>query len=161
MAKYSALGTVLRRWTSGDFAAVAQVAELEAPALTGEIADSTDHDNTWRESLATVKDVGELTMTLHFDPNLAGHVAIVTALRNRTVELWQLEFPDVDDTLWDFSALVTRFQPMAPFDGKLTASVTLRGTSEPSTVGDGYTFLATEAGDVILDEGGFPIIVTV
>lgn len=160
MAKYSALGTELRRWTSGAFAAVAQVAELQPPALTGEVADSTDHDNTWRESLATLKDVGEVTMTLHFDPNLAGHTALVTALLNRTIELWQLAFPDVDGTLWDFSALVTRFQPMTPFDGKLTASVTLRGTGEPSTVGTGYTFLATEAGDEILSEAGYPIILS-
>lgn len=162
MAKYSALGTVLRRWdtATGAFVAVAQVVELQPPALALDVEDATDHDNNWRESLATLKDVGEVTMTLHFDPNLAGHVALITILFARSVEFWELVFPDADDSIWQFNALVTRFQPMAPVDGKLTASVTLKGTGEPSTVGEGWTFLASEDGDLLVTEAGYPIIVS-
>jgi hypothetical protein len=162
MAKYSALGTVLRRWNvaTAAFVAVAQVGELQPPALAMDVADSTDHDNNWRESLATLKDLGEVTMTLHFDPNLAGHVALITILFARSVEFWELEFPDADDSIWQFNALVTRFQPMTPVDGMMTASVTLRGTGEPSTVGEGWTFLASEDGDFLLTEAGYPIIVS-
>lgn len=163
MSRYGALGTVLARWdvSTGAFVTVAQVGSLEAPALAGEIEDTADHDVTWRDGVATVKDVGEVSMTLHFDPGLTGHVALATALRTKALQLWRLTFPDSGSTQWSFRAFVTGFQPMAPMDGKLTAEVSLQGTGEPSTVGDGYGFLLTEGGDELVSEDGFPLILGV
>jgi len=56
-------------------------------------------------------------------------------LKNRTKRNFQLVFPDVGATTWAFAAYVTGFEPSAPVDDLLGASVTLKITGQPTLAG--------------------------
>ncbi|KKL69977.1 hypothetical protein LCGC14_2109540, partial [marine sediment metagenome] len=45
---------------------------------------------------------------------------------------FQLIFPDSGTTTWSFAALVTGFEPSAPVDGPLTASVSMLISGKPA-----------------------------
>lgn len=126
MAKMDAFGTVLKR--SG--AVVAAVRNLSGPSISLDTSDVTTHDSAggWREFIATLIDAGEVTLELVWDPDNASHNNVRGDLVARTSQTYSIEWPDVSPAVFTFVAFVTAFQPEAPVDGELSASVTLKIT---------------------------------
>lgn len=134
MAKYASTGVVLQRFNGSTFDAVAQVRDLSGASLSSEVTDVTTHDsaNNWREKLSTLKDGGEISAELIFDPALAGHTAILGDLGG-AVTNYRIVFPNTGtNTIWECPVIVTGFDVSNPLDDALTASITLTVAGEPN-----------------------------
>jgi predicted secreted protein len=135
-----AFGTVLKMGdgeTEETFTAIAEVVSISGPSFSLDTEDVTSHDSTggWEEMIATVLRSGEVTLDLNYVPTADTHDAdtgLLAAKLARRLVNWQLIFPDalleVDRTTWEFAGYVTAFEPSAPHDGKLAASVTIKPT---------------------------------
>jgi hypothetical protein len=103
------------------------------------ISGSTGNNGSWEvESSAygapstVISVVGDITNAV-----ADGTVIVTTlamALETRVLVACILRFPDVAATEWTFSAFVNKFEPGAPFEGKLTASVSLKISGVPVLV---------------------------
>jgi predicted secreted protein len=128
--KYSAFGTVLEM----DSDPIANIRGISGPSLSLDTEDVTTHDQAtaWEEVVGTILRSGEVTLDIVYDPGDDTHLALLTEYEIKSEAFYGLKFPDADVTTWSFSALVTGFEPDAPVDGALTASVTLKITGEVS-----------------------------
>lgn len=116
-------------------ATVAQVTNITGPGMTLNTADVTtlDSTNAWEESVGTFKVSGETTFDIVYDPADNTHDATDTAgliyrMKNKVRSAFSIVFSDVAPTTWSFDGEVTGFEPSEPFDGALTASVTVKPT---------------------------------
>lgn len=140
MTKIAAFGTVLNM---GDgevvegFDPIASVRSIGGPGLSLDTEDVTTHDSTeaWEEVVGTILRTGEITLDIVYDPADSSHDAtsgLVYQLEQKLLTNYQLIFPDTATTQWDFAAYVTGFEPEEPFDGALTASVTMKISGKPT-----------------------------
>lgn len=124
--------------TAGEtLSAVAYVSNLSGPGLSADTEDVTTHDSTgaWEEHVVTILRTGELSLDIVYDPAASTHDAstgLISLLEARYPAGFSLVFPD--STTWAFAAAVTGFEPSAPHDGALTASVKLKLTGAPILV---------------------------
>jgi predicted secreted protein len=136
MAKYAAYGTALKKAGT----AFANVTNISGPGLSLDTEDVTSHDSTgaWEELVATILRSGEVTIDIVYDPANATHKnasgGLLALLAARAAAEYTLVFPDAATTTWTFNAFVTGFEPSAPVDGALTASVTFKLTGQPTLV---------------------------
>ena len=134
MAKYAAYGTLLKRGAT----TIAQVTNLSGPGISLDTEDVTSMDSTgaWEEVVGTILRSGEVTADIVYDPAAATHKnasgGLLYDLISRTAQTYSITFSDTAASVWSFSALVTGFEPSAPVDGALTASVTLKLTGAPT-----------------------------
>lgn len=147
MSGLAAFGTIIRmgdgNTTPGPetFTVIGGVSNISGPGFAVDTIDVTAHDSpgAFEESIASIIRQGELTLDLNYDPNDPTHSGdpaaatdgMLAALVARAVKNFQLEFPSTPAVEWSFQALVTGFEPGAPYDDKLTASVTLKLTGQP------------------------------
>lgn len=128
MTKYAAYGTEFKRGATE----IAQVKNISGPGLSLDTEDVTSHDSTsgWEEVVGTILRSGEVTLEIVYDPAAATHKyasgGLLYDLVSRTATTFSIVFPGA--ATWSFSALVTGFEPSAPVEGALTASVTLKVT---------------------------------
>jgi hypothetical protein len=105
MANYAAYGTLLK--INGT--TVAGVTNISGPNLTLETIDVTNHSSTsgWREFVAGLKDGGEVTFDIVYDPAGATHMnassGLLYELDQGTSESFSLTFPDSGATVWSFT----------------------------------------------------------
>jgi|APHig6443718053_1056840.scaffolds.fasta_scaffold106160_2 predicted secreted protein len=137
MSKYSAFGTTLKRGGTGG-TAIAQIQSISGPGLAADTEDVTTHDSTggWEEAVVTILRSGEVTIDILYDPNAATHKnaagGLLADLISRASQTYAITFPSSAAVSWTFTAFVTGFEPGAPFDGALTAAVTLKLTGQPT-----------------------------
>ncbi|MFF2774860.1 phage tail tube protein [Streptomyces sp. NPDC058052] len=114
------------------FTALAAVNNVGGPSLTRETIDTTAHDspNGWREFIGGLKDGGEVTIDINYMP--VAHDALIADFNDKDPRNYRLIFPDADQTTWGFPAIMTGFQPAAPTDDKLSASLTFKVAGEPT-----------------------------
>jgi hypothetical protein len=132
MAGLAAYGTTLYIGSVAAGTAIANVTNISGPSLSTETIDLTAHDsaNSYREIAPTFISSGEITLDINYDPDETTHGTsaggLVYLWENKTKQAFSLEFPDATATTkWNFNAYVTGFEPGAPYDDKLSASVTL------------------------------------
>jgi predicted secreted protein len=134
MSKYAAFGTLFKRGAT----TIAQVKNISGPGLSLDTEDVTTHDSAsgWEEVVGTILRSGEVTLDLVYDPNEATHKnssgGLLYDLTSKIATTYSIVFPSTAAVTWSFSALVTGFEPSAPADGALTASVTLKLTGAPT-----------------------------
>lgn len=136
----AAKGTLLKIGdgaTPENFTSVAEVVNIGGPALSMDPIEVTNQGSTdgWKEYIAGLKDGGEVSLDLNYIPTETTHNAtagLINDLENGTVRNFQLVFSDAGGTIWAFPALVTGFEPSAPVDDKLAASVTLKVSGKPT-----------------------------
>jgi predicted secreted protein len=137
MAKYSAFGTTLKTAGTTD---IVNVQSISGPGLTLDTEDVTTHDSTgaWEEVVGTILRSGEVSFDIVYDPAAATHKnaagGLLYNLASRASVHYHLTFPSTVPAIWAFDALVTGFEPSAPHDGALTASVTMKLTGAPTLV---------------------------
>ena len=132
MAVVKGKGTVLELSIAGPFVAIAQLKEVAGPSLEVRTVEGTDLSETAASFCATIKDAGELTGKLNFDPVAVTHQALTDLWVTPTDgESWKLIFADAANTEWPFTAILTGFQPtgMTP-EGILEADFTLKLTGD-------------------------------
>ncbi|KAA3645337.1 MAG: outer capsid protein Hoc [Chloroflexi bacterium] len=134
----SSFGTLLKRGDGATptevFATIAEVLDISGPGEELRTEESTNHSSVDGavERTATLLDSGEITYDVNLDPSGVTHTNLRTDMRNRTLRNFQQIFPDTANTQVDFAAYVTKFQPSAPVEGVLKASITL-SISGPTT----------------------------
>lgn len=133
MAGLDGFGTILARETAtpGTFAAIANVTALSPPGLSRETLDVTAHDspNGYMEFLGGLKDPGEVSFDVNYDPEQ--HDALVADFEDQAIN-YKVTFPN--GTTWTFPAILTGFEPDAPYDDKLSASISLKVSGKPTIV---------------------------
>lgn len=133
MAGIDAFGTVWEiELTPTFFTAVADVTSIDLLDVDVDTIDVSSHDSTaqWREFIAGMKDAGELSMDINYDPAL--HAAIFTEVGGNP-KAHRFTLTDAGAATVACDALVTGFKAQAPFDDKLSATVTIKVTG-PVTI---------------------------
>lgn len=149
MSGISGFGTELRMGR-GDtdpgpetFDAIANVTNIGGPGFSVDTIDVTAHDSAgaFEETIASIIRTGELSLDINYDPTEMTHSGDPTPLTTegllavlvaRAARNFELEFPTTPAVVWEFSGLVTGFEPGAPYDDKLSASVTIKLTGQPT-----------------------------
>jgi hypothetical protein len=116
-------------------ATVAQVTNISGPSLSMDTADVTTHDSTnaWEETVGTILRSGEVTIDIVYDPadntqDGTDTSGLVYRMKNKVRSAFSVVFSDTAGSVWSFDGDVTGFEPGAPVDGALTASVTVKPT---------------------------------
>lgn len=116
--------------------AISQVRDISGPSFSRNAIDVTTRDQTddyWMEYLKGLKDGGELTFDLAFDPAVHGTASsglLSDFEENTTIPEWRLVFPD--STEWTFPGFLTAFEPAEPLDDVLGASLTVKISGKPT-----------------------------
>jgi predicted secreted protein len=132
MAGIDAFGTQLKIGDAAgtSYDAVAEVTNVDVLDVQVEdIETSHDSPNQWREYIGGLKDGGELSFELNFDP--AVHATLLD-LVGETREM-QIVMPAGVDDLVDFEGYIKSLGAAAPYDGKLTATASIK-VSGPVTI---------------------------
>lgn len=127
MAGVDAFGT---SWAMHDGAStyvdVAEVTSISVLDVSVDSIDVSSHDSAsqWREFVSGMKDAGELSMEINYDPSL--HGAIWSALgtqRNHRITL-----TDAGAATVAFAGFISGISADAPYDDKLSATVSIKVT---------------------------------
>lgn len=135
MAGLDAFGTQIRRGDGGapeTFTAIANCTSITPPGLSRNTYDATTHGSPggWMEFVGGLKDGGEFSTDVNYDPG--DHDALIDDFDDAAPRNYQIVFPDDLDTTWSFTAVLTGFEPDAPHDGLLTASLTWKVSGKPT-----------------------------
>ena len=132
----SAFGTLVHCDVGGGgLVPIAQLRDIDGPNLTLGTEEVTPQEAAggFKQRVATLLDVGEVTFMLNFiptDDTQDAQGGLVKDMLDKTLRDFMIVWPDASE--WDFSAYVTNFKPTAPVEGALTADVTLTSSGEPS-----------------------------
>jgi len=120
--------------SGGIFATVAGVNSVAGPGLSRDTIDVTDMDSTnrWREHIGGLKDAGEVTLELEFDPDGSDVTNFLADINNDASGYYKIIFPDA--TEWGFAAILTGYEPSSPQDEKMVATVTYKLTGQPTFI---------------------------
>ena len=139
-----AFGTLMSRGDSASpevFTTIAEVVSISGPGLSRDAIEISNHSSPsqFKQFVAGMKDGGEITLEINYDPAGATHGAssggLLYDLASGTAAVnYKLTFPDTAATEWILPGLVTGFEPGAPHDDKLSASVTIKVSGAPTLV---------------------------
>ncbi|MGW9249754.1 phage tail tube protein [Streptomyces badius] len=134
MAGMDGFGVQLKRGDGEDpevFTAIADITNLSGPGLSRETLDVTSHGSPdgWMEFLGGLKDPGEVSADINYQPAL--HDTLVADFDDTAPRNYQIVFPDTGATTWSFPAIITGFEPEAPYDDKAAASLTFKVSGKP------------------------------
>jgi predicted secreted protein len=137
MPGVAALGVVVQFGTTTGTATTATLTNVNnVSGLDSDVEeiDVTSHDSSgsYREFVASFIDAGEVQFDLNFDPNSATHRASsggILWLRDQRINApWKITFPGSPVHSVRFQGFVKSAPFDAPYDDKLSATVTVRVT---------------------------------
>jgi predicted secreted protein len=140
MAGIDAFGTTLKRDStgSGSYVAIANVSDLSGPSRTREAIEVTAHDspNQYREFVKGLKDGGEVTATINYDPASAQIAALDADFEEDDLRNYQIVMlpGEADEHTWTFSAMITDLGDSFPIDDKMERDVTFKISGKPTLV---------------------------
>lgn len=123
------------------FTEIAEVTQITGPGMSMDTSDVTSMDSgNWRDFIAILNDPGEVTFDINYIPSETTHndsdstsAGLIYLLDNQILRGFELGFTqESPEYKIQFDGFVTNFEPSAPVDDVLTASVTLRLTGAPS-----------------------------
>lgn len=120
--------------SSGSFAAIGVIDDIGLPTLARDVEESTDMESTdrWKEFIGAMRDAGEMSIDITFDPGSAETTTFMTDLNSDAAGYYKMIFPDA--TEWGSAMIMTGFEPTAPREGKMTATVTFKLTGKPGWI---------------------------
>lgn len=136
MAGLDGFGAVLSRSdmaSSPTFTEVANVTSISGPSISRNTYDVTSHDqaDSYMEFIGGLKDGGEVSFDLNWDPTDATHASLFSDLDDTVPRDYTLALP-ADIAEFAFEGILTEFSPSLPVDDKLTASVTYKINGKPT-----------------------------
>lgn len=105
--------------------AVVNLISVTAYNVSVATIDSTNMASTWRESIGGLKDGGDCSFEIAYDPAGATHQALTTDIDGASHSV-VITYSNSDTT--SFNAIITGFSVTAALDDKITASVTMKIT---------------------------------
>lgn len=137
MAEYAGYTVELEVDIGGSFVKVAQIRDLDGPAAESDQIEVSHRGSRWRRYVAGMRDGGEVTFDVIFDPNDASHDptgadSMYAKLKNGVVDSYRITFPGAgtNKTTATFDAFVSGFEITAPLEDGLAADLTLKITGE-------------------------------
>lgn len=137
MAGLNAFGTRFQKQVGSVWEDIADATGISGPGLERDTIDVSSHQSpqAWREFIGGMKDAGEVSIDVNYDP--ADHDELVSDLDADDPLSYRIIFPDDENTTWTFSAVMTGFEPDAPHDDKLSASLSFKVTGRPTLSSEG------------------------
>lgn len=138
MAGKDAFGTQFLRDTTGggSFALIANVSDISGPDRSREAIETTAHDSPdqYREYVKGLKDGGEVTLTINYDPGDNSHSALDADFEEKDLRAYQvIILPDEpDEHTWAFNALITGLSDEFPHDDKMARECTVKISGKPT-----------------------------
>ncbi|WP_066373977.1 phage tail tube protein [Herbidospora mongoliensis] len=113
------------------YTATAGVTSVGGPEIERENYETTAHDSAekWRTFLGGLKDGGEVSLELRYDPR--DHDTLIEDFEDDEPRDYRLIWPEITGAQWDFQAILTGFSPEGPFDDLLSAEVTFKVSGKP------------------------------
>jgi predicted secreted protein len=138
MAGKDAFGTEFRRATTLSpgtvFETIANVTNISGPARSRETIDVTAHDSPdqWMEFIGGLKDGGEVSLDINYDPNEVTHDLDDdfddTSARNYRVVI----LPDTEDEhTWSLTGIMKELSDEFPYDDKMQRTMTIKVSGKP------------------------------
>jgi predicted secreted protein len=131
-------GTLLKIGDGGTtevFTTIAKIKDIGGPTLTRGTHDASTQTTDWGEVVPGIKMGGQVTFDINLIPTDGTHNQSTGLLKDfvdGTKRNFQLVFPDPGSTTWQFAGYIVNYEPDAPVDGLLTASITLEITGDPA-----------------------------
>ena len=117
------------------FTTIAKIKDIGGPGFNRGTHDASTQTTDWGEVVPGIKMGGQVMFDINLIPTEATHDETTGLLKDfidGTKRNFQLVFPDTANTTWQFAAFVLSFEPDAPVDGLLTASLTVEITGDPA-----------------------------
>ena len=136
-----AIGTLLKIGDGGTptevFTTIGEITNITGPGVTLDTIEVTNHSSPGgcEEHIPSVLRTGEVTFDINFvpgSPTQSFATGLIGDAVSRTLRNFELLFPNL--VKWEFAGYVIGFEPDAPFDGKLGASVTVKPVGQPTLV---------------------------
>jgi hypothetical protein len=140
MAKYAGTGVTLATEIASVYTVIAQIRDINGPNQSADTIETTSRDNAnlFKTYLAGLRDGGEVSFDLLYDPDLVTHSAsaaggLVKLLQDGTLNNFRISFPDAAPvTTVTFSGIVTAFTPKSPMNDALAADCTIKVSARPT-----------------------------
>ncbi len=127
MANTPGKGTTIKLTISSTPTTIVQATSITAPQMANPLVDTTDLSSTWRTSIGTIPDGGEVTMAINYDASSATHAQLTTSFVAGTVETWLITFPDAQTATVGFTGHITAFNwSEATVENLVSATVTIK-----------------------------------
>jgi predicted secreted protein len=138
MAGEDATGTQLKRDSNGAgvFVTIASVEDLSGPSRSRNMIDVSAHDSpdNYREFVKGMKDGGEVTATINYQPGETTHQALDADFEEDELRDYQLVLlpGDSDEHTWEFTAGISDISDEFPLDDKMAREVTFKISGKPT-----------------------------
>lgn len=133
MATGTGFGTKLERETAtpGTYAAIAQILSVTPPQYSRDTHETTTADVTdgYKTFIGGLKDAGEVSMEIEYDPDT--HNTLIDDLDEAGTYNYRVVLPWGTIDTCTFAAVMTAFNPQAPAEDKLTATVNFKVSGKP------------------------------
>jgi len=130
----SAFGT----YVTMDGIEIGKCTNISGPTIKRTSIDVTHHrsPDEWMEKIKGIKDGGQVTLSINYDPTNATHNYASGLLsdfdEDTDISTFAIVFPDLAATTFTFPGFVVSWTQTAPTDGKLNADVTLEVAGKPT-----------------------------
>jgi len=128
------VGTEFRRWNNATkvWDKIAEINSIAGPTASVETIDTTALDTVgaYRTFIPSFIDAGEITLEMNFTRD--SFESFLDDMNARTTEDWVIGFPDPDNTTYIFQGFVTGQSVAVPTDDKITVTVTIKITGQPT-----------------------------
>lgn len=118
------------------FTTVANVTSISGPSKSRETIDVTAHDSPdqYAEFIGSVKDGGEISADLNYDPTEDTHAVLETLFESKYPTNFQIVLlPGTElEHTWSIKGIITGLEPEYPYDDKMASSVTVKVTGKPT-----------------------------
>ena len=140
MTEFAARGTIfsIEIGTGGTYTDVAQVRGIGGPSLAADPLDVSAHDDGarfYRDFIQGFHDPGEVTLELLFEPALVTQgdfsEGLLGLYDSGEVHHYRVIWPTTGADTWDFDGIVVGYEPDAPHDDALVATVTIKLVGAP------------------------------
>lgn len=134
MAGLDAFGIALKRsdmaTPTPTFTTLGNVTSVSGPEIERETYDVTAHDSLsgWREFIGGLKDGGEVSLDLNYDPRK--HDVLVADFEDTAPRDYKLTFPGTLGE-WALKLVLTGFSQEAPVDDKLAGTLKFKVSGKP------------------------------
>lgn len=113
---------------------IGNITDFTPPSATRDIVDvtSSSSPNFAREFIAGLIDFGEASAGLVWDLGTPSDLLLRALLTERERRTWRASFAQYTPArLLTFTAFLTGYEPSAPMEDKMTATITLKVTGNP------------------------------
>jgi predicted secreted protein len=135
MSGVDAFGIALKRsdmaTPTATFTTIGNVTKVGGPEMERETYDVTAHDsaNGWREFIGGLKDGGEVSIEINYDPRK--HDVMVADFEDTAPRDYKLTFPGTLGE-WALRLILTGFKQEAPVDDKFSGELKFKVSGKPA-----------------------------